>query len=167
MAKGSSEPYVPSDSEKVGSLSDVAYEIEQLTRLLSVPSPPPGAASNARTESTLLHVRQLLDFFEHDTRRAYRGKENDDVLSLDYDFVPRPVVIDSTWRLRLNKDLAHLSYSRQLRLGSDKQWNMQNLGSLIERCRDFAAHVVETWAPRLDSDQSQRWRALHVYLGGS
>lgn len=154
MARGSRTLYVPSDSEKIGSLSDIAYEIEQLACLLGVPSPPPSVEGNAWTESTLLHVRQLLDFFEHTVRSAYRGTENDDVLVLDYGFAPRPVVIDETWRLRLNKDLAHLSYSRQLRQGPDKEWNLQKLGSLLERCRDFAAHVGKEWGPRLETKTS-------------
>jgi len=152
--------YVPSQSEKAAALSDVAYEIEQIFALLSTWPRQMGLQQNAWLEAALIHTRQLLDFFEDSNRSVSKGRENDDVLALDFGFTAQPVVFNTLYRERLNKDLAHLSYSRQQRTGAAKSWNLTLLQPLLERCREFADHVVAAWPSSLAADQVQRWKKL-------
>ena len=73
-------------------------------------------------EARLIHIRALLDFFQQEKRRVRKKSELDDVLSSDYGFAQCIVGIDKPYKERLNKDLAHLTYSRASRLPSDKPW---------------------------------------------
>src|SRR5262245_26412427 len=58
---------------------------------------------NACVESTLIHSRALLEFFERESRTSRKGREKDDVLLADYGFRPSKVVINSTYKERLHK----------------------------------------------------------------
>ncbi len=164
MAKKTVTPYVPNPIEKVAALGDVAYEIEQILDLCSSWPQQAGLQMNAWLEATLIHARQLLDFFEHSKRSTAKGSENDDVLATDYNFGIQDVPIDPLFRERLNKDLAHLSYSRQQRAGTAKSWDLAKLRPLLERSRDFAAHVLTNWQALLPSAEAQRWSTLASML---
>jgi hypothetical protein len=158
-------PYVPSPAEKAAALEDVAYEIEQIVELLSPWPSSPSLQQNAWLEATLVHSRQLLDFFEDSNRSKRHGRENDDVLAVDFQFVAASIALDDQFRERLNKDLVHLSYSRQKRRPANKGWDLGKLQPLLERSRDFAEHVVSRWAGALTSAELSRWKALHGRLG--
>jgi hypothetical protein len=155
-------PYTPTPIEIAAALSDVAYEIEQILGGLVTWAPTDPITHNARLEALLLHTRVLLDFFEHSRR------EHDNVLATDYEFSAASVPLDPKLRERLNKDLAHLTYSRQQRLGPAKGWNLkQLLTPLLERCSQFADHVVATRLNSLPADQQLRWRELAASLKAS
>jgi hypothetical protein len=160
-------PFTPTQEEKASALSDVAYEVEQILydlnslKRLDNPTSTNQLEVNAHLEALLLHTRVLLDFFEHPTR------EQDDVLATDYEFSARDIGIDGKFRGRLNKDLAHLTYSRQKRLGDAKSWNIAELLSpLLERFSEFADHVVATWLDFLLPHQRTRWERLATCLEG-
>lgn len=140
--------YTPTDEDKAEALGSVFYEIQQLwasSHLIGRQA----LVMNAFLESMLVHVRVLLDFFERDTRSVFgppsNRSENDDVLSTDYGFGARPVDLHPQYRTRLNKDLAHLSYSRNKRqLPGDKSWPRQEvIRPLIERCIEFIDSLGE------------------------
>ena len=86
----------PTSEQKEKILDAVFYEIEQLLFACSYKS---GIINvdNALLESTLLHSRVLLDFYEKSKRRTRRkGKqtiEMDDVLAEDFDFQARVIQI--------------------------------------------------------------------------
>ena len=160
MPKKVITPYVPSQGEKVAALADVAYEAEQILQLCSNWPQQPGLQQNAWLEATLIHARQLLDFFEHSKRSIYRDRENDDVLAADFGFGHQPVAIDAPFRERLNEDLAHLSYSRQQRIGAAKSWDLTKLQPLLQRASQFAEHVTTTWRSSLAPGEAQRWDNL-------
>jgi hypothetical protein len=62
--------------------------------------------ANAVVESTLIHSRALLEFFERKSRTKDRkGYEKDDVLLADYGFMPTKAVINPNYKERLNKGL--------------------------------------------------------------
>jgi hypothetical protein len=148
-------PYTPTPTETAAALSDVAYEIEQILGGLVTWAPTDPVTHNARLEALLLHTRVVLEFFEHSRR------ERDNVLAIDYQFSARAVPLDSKLRERLNKDLVHLTYSRQQRLGPAKNWNLkQLLTPLLECSRQFADHVVATRLNSLPADQQERWQKL-------
>jgi len=150
--------YTPTDDELSKGLHAVFYEIQQLafTPMLSTPD---AGINNAIVESRLLHVRTLLDFFED------AAKQKDDVLAVHYGFPSRPIEeVEAVYRERLNKDLAHLTYSRTRRTQSDKQWPYDRVVvPVIERCHLFAEHVLATPSiyARINRDD---WQGLVAVL---
>ncbi len=150
--------YNPTPTEKAGALFDVAYEIEQVPGLLKDSPTPDKITCNARLEALLLHTRVLLDFFEHSKR------EHDDVLATDYDFPAKPLALNPEIQNRLNKELAHLTYSRQQRKGPAKRWYPRDLKPLLQRSLEFAEHVVATRLDSLPPNQRQWWRELVAIL---
>ena len=129
--------FTPSPAQLKGALEHVYYEITQLTETLIGTNNV--AVNNALVESRLIHVRALLDFFQRSARSVMKGKELDDVLSLDYGFAPQTVDIPSPYQERLNKDLAHLTYSRSERLPAEKIWpHDQVVLPILGCCKQFA-----------------------------
>ncbi len=164
MTKKTVTPFVPSQGNKLAALADVAYEIEQILQLCSNWPQQPGLQQNAWLEATLIHTRQLLDFFEDSKRSVYKGRENDDILAIDFGFTPRPIALDRIFRERLNKDLAHLSYSRRQRIGAAKSWDLTKLQPLLERSHRFAQHICSAWQSSLAAGEAQRWAQLSQAL---
>lgn len=127
--------------------SIVRYEITAFiglfTRILRGELPQDRITSNACGEAWLLHARILIDFFE--TSQATRCK--DDLISLDYGFAASTVTVDTTNRERLNKDLAHLTFSRIEKTRNTresqqaKMWNLTGFSPLVERCDGFVEHM--------------------------
>jgi hypothetical protein len=155
-AQGDPMPYKPTSDEVTGALSHVPYEVEQILGLLpNLNSGTDVFTKNARLEALLLHTRVLLDFFEHSER------DKDDVLASDYGFPATPIQIEQILRERLNKDLAHLTFARQKRLGNSKGWDLkQLLTPLLQRFSKFADHIVKTRLSSLPTDQQKRWKSL-------
>jgi hypothetical protein len=139
--------------------------MEQIQGLLSTWPQEQGLQMNAWLEAILIHVRQLMDFFEHPKRSSMRGRENDDILANNYGFSAQPIQIDATFRDRLNKDLAHLSYSRQQRVGDSKIWNLRDILPLLKRCKEFADHVCLNWTSDLSAKEVTRWQKLAQTIG--
>ena len=151
--------FTPSPAQLKGALEHVYYEIAQLTETLIGSNNV--AVNNALVESRLIHVRALLDFFERSTRRVMKGTEMDDVLSLDYGFAPQTVGISSLYQERLNKDLAHLTYSRSERLATEKPWpHDQVVLPILGRCKQFAEHLISNYLPTNCPETVTEWRAL-------
>jgi hypothetical protein len=145
-------------------LDAVLYEIEQLLKASGIQTNNPWH-NNALLESTLVHVRVLLDFFENSSRSIRRKGNNqlelDDVLAQDYGFPAHRISISSDDRERLNKDLAHLTYSRILRGPQDKQWQYKEVvGPVLERCEEFLAHLEVNYVYPNRSDIVQQCSRL-------
>lgn len=163
-----SRAYVATDGAKECALGHVFYEMQQLWLSSQLVSPEP-LIMNAYLESMLVHVRVLLDFFEHEHRSAHGSgagrRENDDVLSLDYGFPARPIDLDGQYRARLNKDLVHLSYSRnERRLPDGKMWHRAVVvRPLVERCVEFVDALGEGRWQRT-GETASKWRDLRANL---
>lgn len=132
--------YSPDARERAAVLRHICYEIEQIAFLAMIP-PGVGVEANARTESWLLHVRNLRAFFE-DSKRS-RGGENDDVLCEDFGFPAESLNLPPGTRERLHRRLAHLSYSRVWHTEDDTRWPRQLMIPVLERSIAFALHVLE------------------------
>jgi hypothetical protein len=97
---------------------------------------------NALIESRLLHVRTLVDFFEA------APSANDDVLASHYGFPQTTLPIDRIYRQRLNKDLAHLTYSRTKRTAADKVWPYERVVlPVLEQGSAFIDHLMKSQLP--------------------
>lgn len=128
--------YKPTENELCKGLDAIYYEIERL--LESFRRTQSQSIAYALLESRLLHVRNLLDMFAH------AKKANDDILASHYGFPLKPVLIDQIFESRLNKDLAHLTYSRIHRKQSEKPWPPEKVVlPVLSRCIEFIDHILE------------------------
>ena len=114
--------YHPTDIEIEQAVALIYYEIKQLidSTLLSQ-DVKDIRFKNAFVESVLVHTRILIEFFENERRWK------DDVLTSDFGFSPKKLNISDHDRDRLNKDLAHLTYSRLNRSHEEKNWDYINV----------------------------------------
>lgn len=129
-------PYLPTEEEKLNGLDNVYYEILQLLGTMGPKIGDP-TLDNAVLESRLVHVRTLLDFF------ARLHHEQDDVLAAHYGFPLSPIVLDPIFVDRLNKDLAHLTYSRTQRTMSMKGWPVAKVVvPTLSRCKEFIDYIL-------------------------
>ena len=149
-----------------GCIGRVLYEIEQLLAASGNPTRNLWL-NNALLESTLIHVRVLLDFYERQERSVQRAgsdqQEMDDVLVSDYGFPSRQMAITSKDRERLNKDLAHLTYSRTQRTPPDKRWVYKDVvGPVLARSQEFLTYLIDNYVYPDRSDILQECsRLLH------
>jgi hypothetical protein len=161
--------YVPTEQDKIEALGSVFYEIQQmhLASRLQTPAQP---VSNALIESTLVHVRALIDFFENSERSTYRVDgmryEHDDVLAADYGFNARALDIAPQHRERLNKDLVHLSYARNTRRSPElKPWPVPELVlPLIDRSIEFIDSLGEPLLRQVARIPLTSWHSLRTEL---
>jgi hypothetical protein len=138
-------------------LDAVYYEIQQLLVSAVLVASHPGV-NNAVIESRLLHVRTLIDFFEVNT------SVQDDILAAHYGFRTALLPIDEVYRQRLNKDLAHLTYSRTKRTADDKPWpHARVVLPVLERCQDFIDHVLTSRTKWRDHGPAE-WESLRTDL---
>lgn len=156
----------PTPEQLNGTLEHIYYEIDQLYNTHALIRDNNGtlyiAVRNALIESLLIHVRTLLDFFEKLARDKKRGgDEKDDVLSSDYGFEATKLDIDPNFRDRLNKDLAHLTYSRSQRSAEDWEWPMDKVAiPVLERSKQFCEHMVSNYLPLNCPGKVNAWQAL-------
>lgn len=149
-----------------GTLEHIYYEIDQLYNTDALIGNNNAtldiAMKNAILESLLIHVRTLLDFFEKSTRRKKRsGDEQDDVLSSDYGFEATKLDINPNFRDRLNKDLAHLTYSRSQRSAEDWGWPMDKVAIPVLECsKQFCDYLISKYLPTNYPEKMNEWRAL-------
>ena len=148
MARKPVVRYTPTEDQKIEALGSIFYEIQHLYFVIQYRADDQ-TLNNACLESALVHVRVLRDFFEGSKRstftRSGQRTENDDVIARDYGFAPKPLNIAQCYRERLNKDLVHLSYSRNRRRSPDaKTWPVRDLTlPLLERSIQFIDSLPE------------------------
>ena len=165
MSSSSVIPYEPTAAEKSSALGHLFYELQQMWGAAHLSSKD--FIQNALVESYLVHVRVLLEFFEHEVRTSRRDgsvrSENDDVLSKDFGFPARAINLARIYRERLNKDLVHLAYSRTNRLS--KHWV---ICEVVAPVAARGARFIETVGPKqlssLVGPSSGDWTALRDNL---
>lgn len=149
----------PSDEQKRQILHPhVFYTIQQLASLMTIRHPPPfrTALANARVESIATNSRNLLLFFE----TAEDKRQQDDVLAADFGFEVHEIAIQSKLRSRVNKEVAHLTYSRIEHYQENRRdWQYRKfVPQILDRCADFIAHLLQT--QQLPQDAIRQWRRL-------
>jgi len=148
-------PSTPSQQQIADMLPDLRYEIDQIFVV------PDHDENDWRIRESvflamLVHARLLLDFFEHTSR------ERDDVLCADFNFPSAPVPLSSKDRLRLNKDIAHLTYSRLRHTPATKTWPWEDiLHPIRERAVAFLLHIITNPPQHGAAEELARWKALH------
>lgn len=152
----SGEPYAPSKTERQHGLVEVFFEIDQLERRCQIQTKTPDM-TRALRESSVVHARALLEFFE----RSERSGDGDEILAADYAFPAEPIAIDETLRVRLESDLGRLVYSRRTRLSSGRGWTVGLLAApVLGRARRFIDHLIDRVLPDLAPEAIPAWRKL-------
>src|SRR5215813_11128145 len=89
----------PTPKQKDIALGHFFYRVEQLIFSSMRRFTPDQIVHNALVESTLLHARALLEFFERKSRtKDPRRYEKDDVLLADYGFSPFKVRVNPNYK---------------------------------------------------------------------
>ncbi len=134
----------------------IVYEVDMLGKCASVLSRRPDQLTqNMALESFLVHVRNLRDFLYGESTKP------DDVVAGDFfpgpgqwEVIrpPMPKVLEVNHE-RLNRALAHVSYSRLKYKGPAKAWPSQQIASKqIAVVRAFLRHLPQdrsAWFSRL------------------
>ncbi len=124
-------------------LYEVALFIGLFARLSQGETSTDLVIRNACLEAWLLHARNLITFFE----TSQEDRRQDDIISEDYGFAARPLLITKRTQNRFNKDLAHLTFSRIARTRNTsesrkaKLWKFKDFSPLLKRCCEFAPHM--------------------------
>jgi hypothetical protein len=148
-------PFMPSQQQIADMLPHLRYEIDQI---FVVPDHDQNdwRIRESVSLAMLVHARLLLDFFEHTSR------EHDDVLCADFGFQPAPVPLSSSDRLRLNKDIAHLTYSRLRHTPATKTWPLEDiLHPIRERAGAFVSHIISSPPQNSAAEELALWKHLH------
>lgn len=150
--------HTPSNADHAQILSHVRYEIEQCF-IIPAHHQNDWHVKESVFLAILIHARILLTFFESNDRRK------DDVLCSDFGFPSRPVLIPPAARLRFNKDMVHLTYSRLRHTPETKPWPvLEILRPLLERAVEFISHVVSHPPHGTNPKELDEWNALRAML---
>jgi hypothetical protein len=88
--------------------------------------------------SRMGHARTLYDFFETPTAE----RRSDDAISEDYGFSAHAIERPTNDRIRLNKQLFHLTYTRLEYNESSKSWPDTIISCLHDRCVEFIRYIL-------------------------
>jgi hypothetical protein len=148
------QKFIPTDAQLLNMLPHIHHEICQMTETLWTGASMLNDLSsnscqmqleNALWRSCLIHARILMDFFEFEKRRTRYEKEMDDVLSVDYGFQTQKVEIMPHYRDMMNKDLAHLTYSRADRTFTECLSPITKVFlPLLQRCVLFCEYLLSS-----------------------
>ena len=132
----------------VRSFGDVFYEVSELFVLYrdfysQNQVPADELFRNALLEKALMHIRNLLDFFE--LSRSVKKKDqriyDDDLLAEDYGFSVNELGLPDDVRGRINKRIAHLTYSRAT---LTPNWNINEIvPPILARSGHFFQHLIK------------------------
>jgi hypothetical protein len=154
------EEHQPTNPERQRGLVEVFFEIDQVERRCQLRAKLPDQ-TRALRESSVLHARALLAFFEKSERGAVGGGPRDEILAADFRFPAEPIGIDEGLRARLEQDLGRLAYSRGARLQSGRGWPVAALAApVLARSRKFIDHLIDRVLPELAPEALPAWRKL-------
>lgn len=91
---------------------------------------------NDQLELTLLHARNIIDFFEYSrTKSEVRPKkaQKDDLIAEDYGWPVQSLRIDRKIKTRIDKEVAHLTYSRCGKSQEEKGWRLEDFIPVLIR----------------------------------
>jgi hypothetical protein len=106
--------------------------------------------------SRMGHARTLYDFFETPTGKRW----SDDAISEDYGFSARPIKRPANDRIRLNKQLFHLTYTRLEYNETSKPWPDSIISCLHDRCVEFIRHILSHQSEFGVGEDFPKWEYL-------
>ena len=144
--------FIPTEQDKVNGLRAILYEIEQALESWIHTRNCDQTVKNALTESCLVKVRALVDFFE----KSKRTKK--DMLAEDFGFAAREITgIDKD---RLHRYVAHLTYER-VQSPLPNGWPLDDLvPPVLMRSADLIRHLLTPGRGNIQDAAEQAWRNL-------
>jgi hypothetical protein len=106
--------------------------------------------------SRMGHARTLYDFFETPTAE----RRSDDAISEDYGFPARAIERPANDRIRLNKQLFHLTYTRLKFNERSKRWPDTIISCLHDRCVEFIRHILSHKSEFGGGEDFLKWEHL-------
>ena len=151
----------PTPKQKDIALGYFLYRLEQLMGSTMHRPVEDQVVHNALVESALIHSRALSEFLARKSRTKDRKDfEKDDVLLADYGFSSFKVDINPNYKERLDKDLAHFTYSERL-TEDQKRWNYKELvHPILLRAKDFIKHLLQNYSTLTPERREQCKRRL-------
>ncbi len=160
--KGPPRPYNPTPGERTAALGHLRYEIGQL--ISSDRRVGHTTLDKALLESSLVHVRTLLEFFEAKTRKLKYGgaEEQDDVIPSDFEFRNDEKIPGSDdHRGEINSHLAHLSYTRCRNPPTDRTWNFDRaVKPVLVRSQTFIEYLIPELTKYNCAKDKEEWLDL-------
>ncbi len=108
----------------------------------------------------MAHARLLYDFLEQPICNRYK----DNVLAEDFGYPAAPVSLPSDDRLRLNKDLMHVTYDRLRHTPATRPWPDSILANLQEPMLGLMRHVETQLDLFPCAERLSGWRELITCL---
>ena len=106
-------------------------------------------------EEFLVHARIVLEFLTNSSRCK------DDVIPDDFDFPAQELVGVEELATRINKDMAHITYSRLERRGPDKIWKLKPfLDCILTPSANFIGHMASGEVAFIPEDERLEWSCL-------
>lgn len=156
MAKKNQSVCLPSEADKKRVLHDSVWYEVLFTFGVPAHDPTDYCQWEAINFTRMGHARVLYTFLETPLVKRYQ----DDVLAEDYGFPAEPIDLAEADRLRLNKDLFHLTYSRLRHTPASKSWPDTVIANLQKPCIKFMT-FISTQAHFFDAEaECERWKAL-------
>jgi hypothetical protein len=146
-------------------LEHVIYEVSRLLRAYRM-QPKSQHGINNRLELVAIHARAMNDFFGP-------KKKTGDVVASQFDgyvlvetgHAKGAPIIPAELRKRINKEIAHLDYSRIEGAPSEKSWDLDAMViPLMAQCEAFFQHVADKASTKalLDKITLRRLREIRV-----
>ena len=146
----------PTSQQLARILPHIRYEIEQCFYVPKHDSNDPHIRESVFL-AMLIHARLLVEFFET------KETERDDVLCIHFGFPVSKIPIKWKDKLRLNKDIAHLTYSRLRHTLETKSWPIESiLLSLRPTVVKFVQHIIAHPPIGIKSMEFQAWQKLNL-----
>jgi hypothetical protein len=153
-------PFVPTRQQVIDVFNNSLFYEILFTFGVPVHDPTDYCNWEAINFNRMAHARLLYDFLE----QPIPGRFKDNVLGEDFGYPAAPIPLPPDDRLRLNKDLMHLTYDRLRHTPATKPWPDSILATLQDPVVGFMRHV-ETQADLFSGAINLRgWRDLIACL---
>ena len=95
-----------------------------------------------------------------------RATKDDDIVSEDYKYKAKRISIGKKIRLKLNQELAHLSYKRNKSNSQNTLWHIEDKGmaNFNKNCKDFLKYMKSNFSLHMDFDELDRMYKLSKYI---
>ncbi len=141
---------------KQQAIEHIAYEFCSLDVAYSRYLTLRGRSQNANDyiELTSLHARVTFDFLSKaKPPERLNSSKRDDIVAEDFGYGPVALPIRKEIKVRIDREVAHLSYSRCGKTPEEKIWPFEEFVPVIlKEGRSFFRFILDTFPDRISAD---------------